>query len=1677
KEQKECYDALVAIREAALKNMGSHAQDGSGWFSKLYKSVSGDFTTNQKRFLTTQADYITDIHRLDAAIQQQLADYKMARASESLIDIAETNMRFARAQREGKTNEADFIAVGAFATYGRAIFALAPDIAAELQKSGSGANENPFARLYRTGDVQFSTIPVNFEAGKTKPANAALAEVNKGASVGLDMLKSVKPRVEGDSHRLPLFFKDAGVVRQEAFAGIDASPTMRKFNKLVSDVHLNLKTLETQVQMMKAGGDRYEEFLADVNARGDAITKAFSELTDEEKTFLFDMRASWDKALKDGSIKDPEAQLELRTRLEQLDKGLALFEKDSWSKLHPEKQARREELTRELQRLDSISWNWATTQPPNDSFYNQLLEDPHYGRNATRINHRYWQVQRENVRKELTGLNVAANQRQNVDTVLAYLKSPDARDPSTFRRWLEHEGLELVGSIAGAVLATAFVVASGGSGALLLAAAGSAGMIAGSQLTKEVQHSYGLRNDGSVFGEVYRGTLVPDGLGGYRKMELVRDALVPLLFDFFEQTAMMYAGGKIGHVLGAPLARIHGALRGSRSAATILEASKKDPFANAFVKALKLEGYRQPTFSAGTMIVEEGVKQAAHEISKSGGNDKAISFLAIVISSALFRGLKPEVRRHQFKNEAMDALPQKPGRPDVDLSLWIEGKLKDIELYTKGARQRNSLIEPTADGFIETTADGTRIEFTRRPTEKPASVEIETARPEAASIAPESAAQPGKQPTTEIKKGDPAQIREQMKEMMKPLEAKINELDSLHKEFGMSDTAYEASIKKLPATADGAAKAKELTAERERARRNYEAKRTELEAEIERAQREIEGSDRYRSLELALSVAEGVFPTGEYRLKVPGQAKDVVLTVGYAPAKPGETGKVSRAQDADVPVEHVNEILAALEKAGVVPDNLSIINRSNTLVEGGFGTRGNFYEIVINTGVGRQPLRMIYNHESGHLFDRALLQKVASPEVQADLLAAYRAGLESGKPAEAAARANGVECTEAFRKEFNRQMLDPANRDVLTDRQGEPMFPEKYHASQGELIAEMFKLYQESQLLSARGENLTFEQLVDRFVKPQNPARAEMMRGFEKYYEILSSKVFPQAQPTASLPRNTKTGKADAPSIAPEKGPSDGSDPFADASNALKAGSFEDAYLLSMSVEPGKTTAEFRAAVRDRILTEVKNPSTTANPTELADLARLLNEAERAPIKDAIKTYLEQTIQDSLTPWEAAKLAREFGHLEVLKDAATTRINNELASKDPILTPLEMVKLAKEFDVFKDSVKRSILPKLVEEAITGGDNVIKLKRLLADESGIARDPEFLDTLADGIARRVSEATPETIFEIDNIIRTIPELKLTEQPRLSLEAKTAKLLDELETAISGTEIYEQIKSTLNEPDILSNNAKLNDLYSALKNSNNKRIRDFIEKHNSKDGLISAWKELIKTRDFSEVMRDPDLASLLTKRPLLIEGKEGVLSKFKELLKKAGFPANGEQIIGLDDKVLTSHLRQKARVLTLQDAIYGKVEQELKAGAPETVLDQWRSIAKETNEFRSMNAIDYMKLNGEAFNGRFIEGIPLNEFQLRELHEVVRLSAQSFSEVPLAEFQALLGQFGYEAKQNKGTSHGKILTPGGSPLTYKSGNNTVTAGYATVSGRTVKPCYQQNFLEGLQWIILRGQSRKG
>ncbi|MBX9695940.1 MAG: hypothetical protein K2Z81_26375, partial [Cyanobacteria bacterium] len=340
-------------------------------------------------------------------------------------------------------------------------------------------------------------------------------------------------------------------------------------------------------------------------------------------------------------------------------------------------------------------------------------------------------------------------------------------------------------------------------------------------------------------------------------------------------------------------------------------------------------------------------------------------------------------------------------------------------------------------------------------------------------------------------------------------------------------------------------------------------------------------------------------------------------------------------------------------------------------------------------------------------------------------------------------------------------------------------------------------------------------------------------------------------------------------------------DPVLDAIESLKQGEFADAYLEATSIDPAKATPRLREAIRDRIQSELKNPLSTAKASELADLAKLLTPAEKTlAITNGVKAFIERSVND------------------------------------PKVSPKELIQLAREFGLLNESVKRMVMPRLLDETLSGDDRIPKLRALLNE--GFAKDPIFCDELSDAIGRRIARADESGVAEIESLVRQFPELSLAKNEDLPVDGATSRLLKDLKSATERTDLEAQVERILNDPALLKDNEMLNRLYNSLKASKNQKIEAFLQKHPSKQAVIDSWKEQLRVTKFNQLMKNEEVTRLLSERPLNLDGPQGALAKFKQLMIDSGFPVDSKgNVVGFGDEVLTGKLRERARAIKIRE----------------------------------------------------------------------------------------------------------------------------------------------------------------
>lgn len=1081
--------SLVTLREKVSEQLHDEAVSGVGFFRKFGAYLLDDLSEGQRKFIRSQDGKIFDLKSLDQAIQDYSLYAQMARARMQIFEIAKGNQDFAKSMRQGYTESADQLAMRLFGKYGSPVLKLAPDLNRALLKNGEGVNSGTTGRLFKAGQSQFPVLQINQKLGTAE-----------GFEQGLNMLIGIKAKEVGDRTKLPILFADAPEIRKEALQGIDSDPTVQKLNSLSQAVSEQLGSLTSQVQAMKKRGDKFQEFIDDSTRRANIVKEALNGLNDEDITRLKKIRKDIATAIKADSIVDPEALAQLKQRFDALDKALMLFD-PGYDKIanQKERMERRDRLTEELEKINQNSWNWNKTQPPNDALFERLNSKYE---EVSMLRFYYWAERKQQVMKELQQVNGELNQRTNIEKLVNFMSSPEARKESTFRQWLNTDATELIGAAVGAVIVTALVVASFGTAIPLiaLAAVGTVGFITGREITKEIQHQYGVRTDGSLLGDYQRGRMVECEDGLDRPMTVWRDVAAPLAGELAIGTAIGWAGGGVGTYIGQNL---------RSSAKTVFINENKHSVFARFAKEVMQQGAVQTAVLPAFMAADAGAQQTLRSLGAAIDEGNMLtSFLAAVAVSIPFGWMHGRVlpRSGRITNPGEIArVGVKPGEPHLQLSHSTTPEA--IDSYIQSAKTRGSQIEQRGNGhFIETTKEGLSVGW------KPAA-EIKTAAHVSVDISTHLSLtdpQTAKSRIT-IRKPDHAQaqrLKSEMDALLEPVlakEAAIAKLESSYRPFELD---IKQQIEKLPYTTEGDKQFCELKRQLKDRQKDFQQEKRQLEFDAYTMKQQILTSDRFQQLRLARSIAENNFPAGEYQLRINGH--DVVkLSVGMETFSLDGVGFGTRYTGDPVPVGHVQKLIDALEAARIKPERV-VINNTSTGHNGSILQRGSNYEITINVGASELPVRLIFNHETGHLYDLRFFRESADPQTQQEIMDTYRATLlKAGGPVDIIARRLGKQSTPELREQLANELCDPDNHYFTADRINTFEDRLKYLASRGEVFAEMFMLHQEKvRITKEQGREPSYEELLRDFTGKHNPQRAEMMISMSDVFTALEKNAF-----------------------------------------------------------------------------------------------------------------------------------------------------------------------------------------------------------------------------------------------------------------------------------------------------------------------------------------------------------------------------------------------------------------------------------------------------------------------------------------------------------------------------------------------------------------------------------------
>lgn len=1381
---------LIRMKESGLKNMHKHAEKGVGFLEKMkadptcraivIHSILGPaagtvgsliaensgikWDEAMDKFKADQEKYLGLIGKnLEPLIERQYSRIQEAQTSLLSVELAVANQEYVKLVSSGHTRQADQYAIDTYAKYGQATLALAPDIAKTFMPQGEGIHGGTLRRLHASGDSQFPVLVINPFTGSDKRTSDT--SPSKGFERGLELLAAIKP-AEGRSDYAKAekgsYYADAPLLRREALAGIDQSPELHKLNTLAHKLNEQLSSLNTEIGIMKSGGDRFKSLIDDANKRAKLVQQALDGLSPAELARLREMRDVLDKSLKGDTIKDPEARKEIEKRLASLNQGLMLFDKDFDVEKHqPEKFRKLKELQKEYDQVKG-SWNLADTDP--------IIKDPRFTRlcetyDLAQARARYWvEIRKPELETQLRELRGELYQRKNLESMVRFLDDPKAKDETDFRAWAKRDGVELAISTAFAVGATAAIIASYGTatpGVLALAAGGTVGAMAGREVAKGILLAQGVNSHGSTAYEWWNKGTVEDKDGSDRRLGLMSDVLPEYGTELVVGTGIGIAGSIVGSAIGqglrsmAPKAlkvflseNLPALTKLNGNIDTINKAAASSGWFGRFGAAALKEGGMNLALTPASMAAEHGISAAVRHMKLAVDDGNMLtSFLAAAAVSIPFGMMHPSVhpRKGAFK----------PGDPH--LSLGFKGSPADVNHYINNAHERGSVIKiHPSGGFTEVTKEGLVVRWSRDTTAAPVRGAAETIPPGGAGyhrvapgavagadhpagpirpsvthggadVLPPGTRKPGDttHPRVEIDPslrrtpGDLARMHAEMTKLMEPVKdayAKVTELD---RSFREREAALTKKLNECPNTAKGDADAATLGKQIREEKLTYNRERKTLQENAEKLRTSIAASDDYRKLHIASSLAEGKFPSGVHKVKLP-DGDTVTLVIGMDTVV--EDGKlVRKPSGCTVPQQHVDEIIRALQERGIRPEQVTIRTEYGSTTEGSLTQHGRTYEISINSA--HKEVRMTFNHETGHLYDLEHFRKSAPEAVRTEVHKAYLEGV-SGDLAATAAQHLGETPSAAFKDDFMRKLA--SSDDVYNHEIKTPQDYQRYLACKSEVFAEMHKLYQENRRIVAEGgKALSYAELVERFTSPHNRQRGEMMKPFEKMYNVLNEKVFPTIPEGGSLPRGKFVGPA-RDVVLPSKLPPPDAIPS-------KGGMQTDYSSINRQVGEVKNALDghvngktIDAAGRDAFMTALSEALKKADPKVL----------------EAIGEKLKHLASASDLPQRLAQLT------EILNDPRTSRMGPQIEKLLDPKMPARNLESLSEF-LKTDAVKH----------VFGSGDARTIQQFRENLNKLAHSPELPERVA--IAKQLESLFKDTnAFRMDFVLDSnLPVAKL------------------------------------------------------------------------------------------------------------------------------------------------------------------------------------------------------------------------------------------------------------------------------------------------------------------------------
>lgn len=688
---EENLQALQRLRSLRLGEFQVSSQEHVGLLNRAL-SLIGRGTLQS--FEQNQVEQLVDMRQLTVRIQESEREVRQATIRSEVMNMSQQTMEHAQLLREGRTAQADQLALQMYTRYGGQLAVSAPQV---VQSLIGGGEQSGWARLHRAGLVLTAEPPaLEGSSGDTRLASA------------LGLARQIESRNSGGQ-----LFGDAELRRQTALSAINQNEDVRDLMRAFRTVSEHMQVLTVQTQ---ATGTRFEDYIQDAQRREREIRNALQSVSPDQIRNIVQMRDSLRTAIAaqgQGAINDPEMRRQLQEQLGSLNAALQFFNPSEPNAVAP---GRAQEVQQRLSQLDPLLQR-VYTIPRSELIREFNMRVAYPGEPEAHMVHRYvsqWRNEQAQLRAEQAFIN-GGNGYQRLHNMLDIVHR-DGFQSDTFRNWVVNEGPSVAAGIAvGAV----FAVATGGT-SLLAMGVGTAGYFLGSGAAREFQFQFGLRESGSNWGEYMRGTPVRDQFGNLRPREYLRDVAGPFVLDVTIGTLSGYAAAGLGSFIGTGLRGAFSRMSATARDAFVrengpaiaqltnnlarLESAATTPAQQQMARQLLGRMLQDSSFMG---IQTAGEEALSHRLGNAlGESNHVLSFVVATVLSAGHSGLSVQARP---RTSPVHGGPNQP-----HAVMEFHGSAAQERQFFREAELRGSTLTRTQDGrYLEVTPEGFRIEYTR----------------------------------------------------------------------------------------------------------------------------------------------------------------------------------------------------------------------------------------------------------------------------------------------------------------------------------------------------------------------------------------------------------------------------------------------------------------------------------------------------------------------------------------------------------------------------------------------------------------------------------------------------------------------------------------------------------------------------------------------------------------------------------------------------------------------------------------------------------------------------------------------------------------------------------------------------------------------------------------------------